>query len=60
LKKSERLTQEHFTGLISNAIDRLDVNQARKEVEPFVINPEALKIWSKEFFYDVSRRIVLI
>jgi predicted nucleotidyltransferase component of viral defense system len=60
LKKGERLTQEHFIGLISKAIEGLDVNQARKEVEPFAINPEALKVWSKEFFYDVSRRIVLI
>jgi hypothetical protein len=34
--------------------------QARREVEPFVKNPEGLKVWSKEFFHDVSRRIVLI
>jgi len=38
----------------------VDVDQARKEVEPFVKNPDALKVWSKEFFRDVASRIVLV
>ena len=29
----------------------------RKEVEPFVRNPEALDIWSRDFFRDVAARI---
>jgi hypothetical protein len=36
------------------------VNQIKKEVEPFVMNPEALEVWSKEFFRDVIKRIVLV
>ncbi|MCX5851612.1 MAG: nucleotidyl transferase AbiEii/AbiGii toxin family protein [Deltaproteobacteria bacterium] len=59
LKSKERLTPEVFSTLASTAIDRLDVRQARKEVEPFVKNPEALEIWSKEFFHDVINRIVV-
>ncbi len=46
-----------FAGLISEAIDRLDVAQARREVLPFVKEPEALNVWSREFFQDVVRRI---
>jgi len=45
---------------MSNAIKKLDVNQVRKEVESFVKDPEALKVWSKEFFHEVARRVVLI
>ncbi len=54
---TRRLTPEDFQDLIIQAIDRLDVKQARDEVLPFVRNPEALDIWSREFFLDVVRRI---
>ena len=60
LKRNEHLTRETFTGFLSKAIETLNVDQARRDVEPFVKNPEGLKVWSKEFFHDVSRRVVLI
>jgi predicted nucleotidyltransferase component of viral defense system len=60
LKPGEDLTREKFMTLMSNTIKKLDVNQARKEVESFVKNPDALKVWSKEFFQEVARRIVLV
>jgi len=60
LKPGEDLTREKFMAFMSNAIKKLDVNQARKEVEPFVKNPDALNVWSKEFFHEVARRVVLI
>ncbi len=60
LKEDEHLTGEKFFLLMSKAINKLDVNQAKREVEPFVRNPEALEVWSKEFFQDVVRRIVLV
>lgn len=60
LKRNEHLNQEKFCNLMSTAIEKLNVDQARKEVEPFVKNPEALQVWSKEFFHDVAGRIVLI
>ncbi len=59
-KEGDRLTKEKFFLLTSNAIDKLDINQVKKEVEPFVKNPDALQVWSKEFFRDVVKRIVLV
>jgi len=59
LKEGEHLTQEKFLALISRAIEKLNVEQVRREVEPFVKNPETLEVWSKEFFLDVARRIML-
>jgi len=36
------------------------VDQAKREVLPFVKRPEELDIWSKDFFQDVARRVVPI
>ena len=60
LKKGEQMAPEKFFALTTEAIDKLDVSQARKEVEPFVKNPESLMVWSREFFQDVVRRIVVV
>lgn len=60
LKEGKHLTKEEFFFRIANAIDKLDINQIKKEVEPFVKNPEALDVWSKEFFQDVAKRIALV
>ena len=60
LKKDEKIDREKFFALAMDAVENVDVDQARKEVEPFVKNPDALKVWSKEFFRDVASRIVLV
>ena len=59
LKQDEQMNREKFFALTTEAVDKLDVNQARREVEPFVKNPEALEVWSREFFQDVVKRIVV-
>ena len=46
-----------FTDLLFEAIDRLDVNQARKDVAPFVKDQQMLVLWSHDFFQDVASRI---
>ncbi len=58
LKKTEKLTPEKLSVIEKSVIQKLDVGQARKEVEPFVKDPETLTAWSREFFHDVMRRIV--
>lgn len=42
------------------AIAQLDVDQARREVLPFLNNQEAVEVWSQDFFRDVARRIECI
>jgi predicted nucleotidyltransferase component of viral defense system len=54
---SNSLGTDEFKGLISEAIARLDVEQAREDVLPFIRNPEVLVVWSREFFLDVVRRV---
>jgi predicted nucleotidyltransferase component of viral defense system len=59
-KGKDPLTQEKFQEQLRSTITKLDVKQARKEVEPFVRNPENLSIWSREFFLDVAERIKIV
>ena len=51
------LSPTAFTDLLFDAIDRLDVNQARKDVAPFVKDQQMLALWSHDFFNDVAGRI---
>jgi predicted nucleotidyltransferase component of viral defense system len=60
LKKTEKLTPEKLSAIEKAAIEKLDVRQARKEVEPFIKDPDTLTIWSRKFFHDVVRRIVVV
>jgi predicted nucleotidyltransferase component of viral defense system len=54
------LTEAEFRGLLAGRIDSFDVGQIRREVEPFVKDPAALAVWSREFFLDVASRIKIL
>ena len=54
------LTSEKLLDLLFEAINKLDVDEARREVEPFVKSPENLSIWSREFFSYVALRIAFV
>ncbi len=58
--RKDRLTKEWFAKLAADAVEKLDVRQARKEVEPFLAHPESLDVWSREFFGSVFRRIIFV
>jgi hypothetical protein len=51
------LSSSAFRDLLFDTIDRLDVNQARKDVAPFVKDQQTLALWSHDFFRDVASRI---
>jgi predicted nucleotidyltransferase component of viral defense system len=60
LKQTEKLTPEKLSAIEESVIERLDVNQAKREVEPFVKDPETLTVWSHDFFRDILHRIVFV
>jgi len=60
LKPRDSLTRERFLSLANAAVDQLDVAMARREVEPFIKNPQTLDAWSTEFFRDILQRIVFV
>ncbi len=54
------LTKPDINQLVEEAICRLDLEQARQDVGPFVKDHHALAIWSPDFFRDVARRITIV
>lgn len=46
----QSLSPQVFMGLLSKSIDRLDVNQARLDVAPFIKDRQQIAIWSHVFF----------
>jgi hypothetical protein len=54
------LRRDDFNELMHTAINRLDINQARQDVAPFVKDQQALAIWSPEFFREVASRISIV
>jgi len=60
LRGDAPLTPEKFKELLVKAINKLDVEQARKEAEPFVKKPENLSVWSHEFILDIASRIKFV
>jgi hypothetical protein len=59
-KGEDPLTPENFKELLGNSINKLNIEQARREVDLFVKSPETLSIWSREFFLDVATRITIV
>lgn len=57
---SAPLTAGDLRDLVSKRIDKVDIDQIRREVEPFVKDPAALGIWSKEFFLGVESRVKIL
>jgi len=59
-KDDQALTASAFRELLNEAISRLDVDQARRDVAPFVKDRQTLGIWSRDFFRDVAGRVVMM
>ncbi len=57
LQEETVLNQWEFYNLLAGAIDRLDVEQARKDAIHFVKTIDALAVWSKDFFRQISEKI---
>ena len=58
--EDKTLTAERLLSLLRETIHTVDLKKARQEVEPFVNNADALTVWSKKFFLEISTRIVFV
>jgi predicted nucleotidyltransferase component of viral defense system len=54
----EELTSWKLQALLTRAVEELDVEQASREVAPFVRDQRTLEVWSKDFFLEVITRLV--
>jgi len=57
---TDSLTSGVLQALLRVAIEKLDVDRARREVEPFLQDPAQLELWSRGFFEEVASRVVFV
>lgn len=60
LDLSDKLTKAILLTKINNTIEQLDIEKAKKEVEPFLKDKRSIEIWSKDFFRAAAEKIVII
>lgn len=56
----QELSEAAFRGLLEARILEIDWDSAKRDVEPFLKNSDAIALWSSEFFQQVSGRIELL
>ena len=54
---SAAFSESEFLGALETRILTLDADQARDEVKPFVRNPAALVIWSRDYFLELAKKL---
>lgn len=59
LDLSGKLSKEVLLIKINNVIEQLDVENAKKEVEPFLRDKRTIELWSKDFFRAAAEKIVV-
>jgi predicted nucleotidyltransferase component of viral defense system len=57
---AEPLDAGTMRAMLHTALEDLDVDEARREVAPFIRDQRALDLWSRGFFVEIIRRIVTI
>lgn len=55
--RGERMTPESLREMLQQAIDALDVARVADEVRPFLQDPTAIEVWSRDFFVSLTARI---
>jgi Mlc titration factor MtfA (ptsG expression regulator) len=59
-KEKGYISFEKLQTLLHDAVHKLDVEKARKEISPFVRDRHTLELWSHVFFMDVIQRVIPI
>ena len=50
----EDMTLEEIKDILHRRFESIDYDQARQDVLPFIKNPSAMEIWSKDFFIAIT------
>jgi predicted nucleotidyltransferase component of viral defense system len=59
-KGPSTFTPEDFHTMLTRRISHVNIDQTRREVEPFVKDSALLALWSRDFFLDVAGRIKIV
>jgi hypothetical protein len=58
-RQEDALTAEKLLTMLHAAIEQLNINQAKQDVLPFVKDPQAIDVWSRDFFVSILARLKL-
>ena len=53
----EDMTLEEIKDILHRRFESIDYDQARQDVLPFIKNPAAVEIWSKDFFFAITENM---
>jgi len=53
IRIEDEITEAYILELLKNRIEGLDVENAKRDIEPFISDRNSLDIWSKEFFLGI-------
>jgi predicted nucleotidyltransferase component of viral defense system len=53
IRIKEEITQSYILELLKKRIEGLNINSAKRDIEPFISNSRVLDIWSREFFLGI-------
>ncbi len=54
----QELTNEKVHELLIAKLNTIDIEEMKKDVQPFLRNPHDIDCWSKDFFHDVFGRLI--
>jgi len=57
LASDTTLDESRFRTLLAETIINLDIDQARADIERFLLDPAAVKVWGREFFIAAAGKI---
>lgn len=57
LAKNKKLNHDELTPLLKEKIAKIDFNQAKEDVIPFLKNTDSVLIWSNEFFMELVNKL---
>jgi len=55
--EADTLAPAQFSDLLRERIGRLDVDSAREDIVRFIREPDQLKIWSRDYFLQLSAMV---
>ncbi len=55
-----KLTHQDLLKLFDKKIDALDISSAKEDIINFINNRAVIELWSKDFFRQISRKIILM
>jgi hypothetical protein len=55
--KKSKITEKEFRDLLRQKIDSVNMDRVKEDISCFIPDQDRLKIWSPQYFHDLSEKI---